>query len=85
MKIVGVINDYKEALNIEEIVKVFVIEQRIFNLLSDSKNKSYNDIDSNTIMLSADEIENIKTSNIESINHKDENDYKPLFNVRGLN
>ena len=85
MKIVGVVNDYKEALNIEDIVKVFVIEQRIFNLLSDSKNKNYSDINSNTIMLSKDEIENIKTSNEDSINHKDENNYKPLFNVRGFN
>ena len=34
MKIVGIVNDYTEALEIEDVVKVFTIEKRIFNLLS---------------------------------------------------
>jgi hypothetical protein len=34
LKIAGVINDHQEALDIEDIVKVFIIEQRILNLSS---------------------------------------------------
>jgi hypothetical protein len=34
LKIAGVISDHREALDIEDIVKVFLIEKRILNLSS---------------------------------------------------
>ena len=85
MKIVGVVNDYKEAENIEDIVKVFVVEQRISTILSNSKDKNYEDIETNSMMIPSNEIKKIKTNNEESYPQKEENNHKPLFNVRGLN
>ena len=81
----GVISDYKEAENIEDIVKVFVIKQRISNLLSDSKNKNYEDIENSSMILSSDEMNNLEISNEESLPHKEGNNNKPIFNVRGFN
>ena len=39
MKICGVVNDLNEAKEVEEIIKVFLIKQRINNLTSVGKNK----------------------------------------------
>ena len=85
MKIVGVVNDYKEAENIEDIVKVFVVEQRISTLLSNNKDKIYEDVETDSMMISTNEIKKIKNPNEENYSQKDENNHKPLFNVRGFN
>lgn len=85
MKIVGVVNDYKEAESIEDIVKVFVVKQRISTILSNNKEKNYEDIEPNPLMISTNEFKKINTPNEETFSHKDDNNHKPLFNVRGFN
>lgn len=85
MKIAGVVNDYKEALDIEDIVKAFVIKKRIFYLLSLEKEKYFeNDEDSNIIKSSKNDIEYTQTSNKKNIQNKNEEEVSPVFNVRGL-
>jgi hypothetical protein len=84
MKIVGVVNNYKEALEIEEIVKVFIIKQRIFNLLSNEKNKNLEDINSNVMIFSPNEIKNIELSDEKNLHAKINEGLAPVFNVRGL-
>jgi len=84
MKIVGVVNNYKEALEIEEIVKVFIIKQRIFNLLSNEKNKNLKDINSNVMIFSPNEIKNIELSDEKNLHAKINEGLAPVFNVRGL-
>ena len=54
MKIVGIVNDYTEALEIEDVVKVFTIEKRIFNLLSLEKEKNFENANSNIMIFSTD-------------------------------
>ena len=82
LKIVGVVNGYSEAEDIEEIVKVFVIEQRVLSLLS---NKNNVNIDSNDIILPNDDIKYFEKSDEKTINDKINKELKPLFNVRGIN
>jgi len=85
LKIAGVVNDYKEALDIEDIVKAFVIKKRIFYLLSLEKEKDFeNDEDSNIIKSSKNDIEYSQTSNKKNIQNKNEEEVSPVFNVRGL-
>ena len=84
MKIVGVVNNYKEALEIEEIVKVFIIKQRIFDLLSDEKNKNLEDVNSNVMVFSSNEIKNIELSDEKNLHAKINEGLAPVFNVRGL-
>ena len=85
LKIVGVVNDYKEAESIEDIVKVFVIERRISTLLSQDKNKNYETIDTNTMILDKEEIRDLRPPDELSDLQKNGNKPKPLFNVRGFN
>jgi hypothetical protein len=82
LKIVGVVNGYNEAKDIEEIVKVFVVKKRISNLLSDKiiKNAYLKDI-----ILPIDEIKDFEKCEIKSISEKNNKVIKPLFNVRGIN
>ena len=44
MKIAGVVNNYNEALEIEDIVKNFIIEEKILNLSSLSKTKNFKNV-----------------------------------------
>ena len=84
MKIVGVVNDYKEALDIEGVVKVFIIEQRIFNLLSLEKKKNFENADSNIMIFPTNNIQYEENSN-KKISHVNiDEDSVPVFNVRGL-
>lgn len=85
LKIVGVVNDYKEAESIEDIVKVFVIEKRISSLLSDDKNKNYENIETNTMILDDEEVKNLGPPDEITEPKKNIDKAKPLFNVRGLN
>jgi len=85
LKIAGVVNDYKEALDIEDIVKAFVIKKRIFYLLSLEKEKDFeNDEDSNIIKSSTNDIKYTQTSNKKNIQTKNEEEVSQVFNVRGL-
>ena len=85
LKIVGVINEYKEAQDIEEIVKVFVIEQRISNLFSCKKNEFLDDINSSVMILSKNDVKSVETSNEDTFHNKNNSSSPPLFNVRGFN
>jgi len=74
LKIAGVVNDYKEALDIEDIVKAFVIKKRIFYLLSLEKSKENIIEKSNKISSQANDIgysENPNKKN-EQIKNEDE-------------
>lgn len=84
MKIVGVVNDYNEALDIEDIVKIFIIKQRIFNLLSLEKKKNFEKDNSNTTVFSIDDVEYAETSNKKIFHEKIDDEPRPIFNVRGL-
>jgi hypothetical protein len=82
---VGVVNNYKEALDIEDIVKVFIIEQRILNLLSLEKKKNFeNVVDSDVMISSANNIEFAENSNKKILQVKNDEENNPVFNVRGL-
>lgn len=84
MKIVGGVNDYKEALEIEEVVKVFIVEKRILNLLSIEKKKNFENADSNIMIFPTDNIQYEENSN-KKISHVNiDEDSVPVFNVRGL-
>ena len=84
MKIVGVVNNYKEALDIEEVVKVFLIEKRILNLLSIETKKNFENADSNIMIFPTDNIQYEENSN-KKISHVNiDEDSVPVFNVRGL-
>ena len=85
MKIAGVVNDYKEALDIEDIVKAFVIKKRIFYLLSLEKKKE-NDIieNSNSIKSHEKDLEFSQPIDKKNIETKNDEEISPVFNVRGL-
>ena len=81
----GVVNNYKEALDIEDIVKVFIIEQRILNLLSLEKKKKFgNIVDSNIMVSPTNDIKYAENSNKKILQVKNYEENNPLFNVRGL-
>ena len=85
MKIAGVVNDYKEALDIEDIVKAFVIKQRIFHLLSLEKKKKIDKVEgSNIVKSNKKEIEFSQTLDKKNIETKNVDEISPVFNVRGL-
>ena len=84
MKIVGVVSEYKEALEIEDIVKIFLIEQRILDLLSLKQDKNQDTLNSNVMILPKKKIDNFKDSDENLLHAKADTDSKPVFNVRGL-
>lgn len=85
MKIVGVVNDSKEASDIEDIVRVFIIEKRILNLSSLEKKKKFENIaDPDLIKLPVNDIKFTETSNKKNFRIKNYEDPRPVFNVRGL-
>ena len=85
MKIGGAVNDYKEAKIIEEAVKVFIIEQRILNLLSIEKEKKFEkDVNSDPLVYLTNK-EKISEDSDAAILPSKIIDYQtPRFNVRGL-
>ncbi len=81
----GVVNNYKEALDIEDIVKVFIIEQRILNLLSLEKKKNFETVvDSNLMVSPTNNIQYAENTNKKILQVKNDEENKPVFNVRGL-
>ena len=85
MKIGGVVSDYKEALDIEDAVKVFIIEQRILNLLSLEKKKKFEkDGKSDPLIFLTNKKKFTKTVDEKILPAKIIDYPTPLFNVRGL-
>lgn len=84
MKIVGVVNDYKEALEIEDIVKVFVVKQRISNLLSLERNNNIKNDNSNFMIFKTNNENYFSNSDEKNLHIKNNEDNVPVFNVRGL-
>lgn len=85
MKFAGVVNNYKEALDIEDIVKVFIIEKKILNLPSLDKRKFFKNVANPNIMIfPTNDIHYSETSNKKKLQIKNNKDSRPVFNVRGL-
>ena len=85
MKIGGAVNDYKTALEIEDAVKVFIIEQRILNLLSIEKSKKFEKDDNSDPLIFLTKKEKINENSDSTILQTKMIDYPtPRFNVRGL-
>lgn len=84
MKIAGIVNDYNEALEIESIVKVFLIKRRIINLLSIEKNKNFEKANSNMMTFSKSDFKYSQASKGKILHVKNNEDPVPVFNVRGL-
>ena len=85
MKIAGVVNNYNEALEIEEIVKVFIIEKKIFKLQPlNSKEKFEYVVKSKNNIFQANDVEYSEPYSKKNINIKNNDEFRPVFNVRGL-
>jgi len=85
LKIGGAVNDYKAALEIEDAVKAFIIEQRILNLLSIEKSKKFVKDKNSDPLIFLTSKEKINESPDEPILQSKIIDYPtPRFNVRGL-
>ena len=85
MKIVGVVNSYNEASDIEDIVRVFIIEKRILNLSSLEKKKKFeNGVDPDIIKFPVNDIKFTETSSKKNLHIKNYEHLRPVFNVRGL-
>lgn len=83
MKIAGVVLSYKDAKEIEDIVRTLVIKERISVIVSNRKNIMNNTSDKTKIILKDDNkiIENLKIN----VSGKEMNNtYLPIFNFRGL-
>jgi hypothetical protein len=84
LKIVGVVNDYKEALEIEDIVKAFVIKQRISKILSLERNNNFKNESSNLMIFKTNDVDYLDNSDGKNLRIKNNEGNKPVFNVRGL-
>lgn len=84
MKIAGVINNYKEAIEIEDIVKVFLINRRISNLLSLERKNNFKKNNSNIMIFTTNNVEYAKSSDEKILHIKNNEHSVPVFNVRGL-
>jgi hypothetical protein len=84
MKIAGVVNEYKDAVEIEDIVKVFLIKKRINDLISLEKMKNFEKINSNLVTPPIDDIKFLNNSDEKIIHNKINSDSQPFFCVRGL-
>jgi hypothetical protein len=85
LKIGGAVNDYKAAIEIEDAVKTFIIEQRIFNLLSKEKRKKIEKDENSSPLIFLTNKEKINENSNEAIIPSKIIEYPtPRFNVRGL-
>ncbi len=85
MKIAGVVNNYNEALEIEDIVKNFIIKERILNLTSLNKRQNINNITNPNIdIFQTSNINYPETYNKKNLQNKNNEVFRPVFNVRGL-
>lgn len=84
LKIAGVVNEYKDAVEIEDIVKVFLVKKRINDLISLEKRKNFEKIKSNLIGISIDDIKYLNNYDEKILHNKNNSDSKPIFCVRGF-
>ena len=84
MKIAGVVSNYHEALDIEDIVKVFLVRKRIFNILSLEKTKIYEKNNKKLTLRIKDDVKLAPNFNEKSTHFKNSEDQTHVFNVRGL-
>ena len=70
LKIGGVVNDKDEAKEVEEIIKVFLIKQRINNLSSVDQTKKINNPDLNFMKKISKDYKILKNSKIKKDNRK---------------
>lgn len=84
LKFAGVVNEYKDAVEIEDIVKVFIINKRINDLLSLEKRKSFEKLKSNDVAFSFNDVKYLNNSDGKIIHNKIYTDSQPVFCVRGL-
>ena len=85
LKIAGAVNNYTEALVIEDITKTFLIEERILNLSSLRNRKNFKNMTKpNTQISPKKDIQNSEVSNKNNLHIKNNGDFKSVFNVRGL-
>jgi len=84
LKIAGVVNEYKDAVEIEDIVKVFLVKKRINDLLSLEKRKNFEKLNSNLIGISIDDIKYLNNYDEKILHNKNNSDSQPIFCVRGF-
>lgn len=84
LKFAGVVSEYKEAVEIEDIVKVFLIKKRINDLLTLEKRKKFEKINSNEIALPMNDVKYLGNSEEKILLNKIYIDSQPIFCVRGL-
>ena len=84
LKIAGVVNEYKDAVEIEDIVKVFLVKKRINDLLSLEKRKNFGKLNSNLIGISIDDIKYLNNYDEKILHNKNNSDSQPIFCVRGF-
>ena len=85
MKIAGVVNSYYEALVIEDITKTFLIEERILNLPSLSNRKNLKIMTNTNIeIIPKNDNQDSEVFNKHKLRIKINEDFKSVFNVRGL-
>ena len=85
MKIAGVVNNYDEALEIEDIVKNFIIKERILNLSSLNKMENSKIVTNPEIKIfQRNDIRYPEAYNKKNLHYKNNGGFKRVFNVRGL-
>lgn len=85
LKIAGVVNNYDEALEIEDIVKVFFIEKKILNLPPLNKSKKNKNVTNHHIKIFHKNDDHYSvTSDKKNLHNKNDGYFRHVFNVRGL-
>ena len=84
MKIAGVVNEFKDAVEIEDIVKVFLIKKRINDLLTLEKRKNFEKLNTNLVKISINDIKFLNNSDEKILHNKNYNVNQPIFCVRGF-
>lgn len=84
LKFAGVVNEYKDAVEIEDIVKTFLIKKRVNDLVSLDKRKIFEKLNSNLESISMDDIDYLNKSDEKVLNNKNYVDSQPVFCVRGF-
>ncbi|UCB58163.1 MAG: hypothetical protein JSV67_06025 [Thermoplasmatales archaeon] len=85
MKIAGVVNNFSEALEIEDIVKVFIIEKKILDIPSLNRTNKYKNVTNHHIRLFNENNGHYSMTSIKKNLHNKNNGYfRQVFNVRGL-
>ncbi len=80
----GVVNEYKEAKDIEDIVKVFTIERRVSDLFPNEINKDIKSNNSDLMIFSLRDIKLKQVINNNNFYNKTSNSFLHIFNVRGF-